>query len=888
MIPTIPDTEFRNDPLSKKIYATDASLFEIDPFGVMIPKSTEALLASVRAVCKQGIAVIPRGAATGVTGGCIGNGVIFDTSKYLNRILSIDPKKRTVTCEPGVVLRDLNKALLPYGLQIGPDTSTENRATIGGMVGNNAAGMYSIRYGNMSEHILEAKVVTADGSLITCNNQTIPPTLQEAIDYIKTHYKQAIEDHFPTIKRRASGYNIQELLKPSPNLAKLIAGSEGTLGVISEVTLKAVPLLTIKGVVVVSFETIKEALEAVPGLLTHSPVALELIDGTILQSAQHSSMMKNKLHWLEGNPSAILALAFDEAIPDIRCGSSVSVITDPEEQKNIWDTRKAGLELLLSKRSYTRASAFIEDVAIPPEHAAAFVADLQSMLETVGIYGHVGDGCIHIRPFVNLSSQNELLHMKDVMLKTSEMIKKYKGVMSGEHGDGLIRSWMNRDVFGEKIYEAFALVKQAFDPNNLMNPGKVLSEDTYEDLMHHLRKQPQSEYATFLDFSKEGGFSLSVDMCNGNGLCRKDSGLMCPSYQATKDEFDSTRARAEALRSLANGQLPLEDVMDVLDLCIECKGCKTSCPSQVDMAKMKAELLFQHQEKHGYSLRSRLFANIPNLFAWGSYFPRLFNLLAKLPKPKWLGISPQRSLPTLSHERFSKQVKQADRTNQKSVVLFTDTFTEFNCPEVGLSAIKVLEHMGFHVILPSWKCCGRTWISKGFLKQAKVKAEALVDHLTPFANEGIPIIGLEPSCLFTLKDEFLSLLGYNHKKALQVAEVAITFDQFIEKHKEKLKLQTLSKSVHHTHCHQKAIDGSPALIANSQEIPSGCCGMAGSFGYEKEHYSISMKIGEKVLFPVIRGLDNDTEIIANGYSCRSQIPKKSLHLAEFLANHIDA
>jgi Fe-S oxidoreductase len=508
-----------------------------------------------------------------------------------------------------------------------------------------------------------------------------------------------------------------------------------------------------------------------------------------------------------------------------------------------------------------------------------------------GIYGHAGSGAMHLRPYLDLRSEDDVKLMQKMMLDVTDMLLKYGGALSGEHGDGLLRSWLNRKLFGERIYEAFVLLKQAFDPDNIMNPGKVIGDHPVNE---DLRLNPKSEIyevETFLDFSKEGGFSLSADMCNGNGSCRKTTGTMCPSFQATRDEYDSTRARAQTLRSIIHRKLPLEDLSgkamyDILDLCIECKGCKKECPSQVDMAKMKSEVLYQYQEKHGYSLRNRMIASLSTLSSINSLFPSLYNWMIQF---KWIkrimGFAEQRNLPKLAKNRFSHQ----SHIGENPVILFSDTYTEFYHPEIGESAKRVLEKLGYSVIILSWECCGRPLISKGFLKQAKSQAEKVVELLHPYSDH--PIIVLEPSCLSAIQDDYEGILGYGHEKLQKVMKGCVSFDSFID---GKIDKQDSNQKVQlHGHCHQKALTGTAsahrvlkALGCTVEEIPSGCCGMAGSFGYEKEHYDISMKIGELQLFPTIRSGKEIKWIVANGVSCRTQIQdgtgRQALHLAEIV------
>ena len=604
-------------------------------------------------------------------------------------------------------------------------------------------------------------------------------------------------------------------------------------------------------------------------------------------------------------------------------GEAQLALFDADQMAHVWDLRKAGLGILLSKRTYSRAIAFLEDISIPPLQLASFMERFCSYLAThgkqAGIYGHVGSGCMHVRPYLNLSDPNELVLMRQMMLDISSLLLEYGGALSGEHGDGWIRSWLNPKMFGEPLMQDFRKIKTAFDPFNLMNPGKIIPlTDQWEELRTRANETLQSP-PTFLDFKPEGGFELAADLCNGNGLCRKKEGVMCPSFQVTNEEFHSTRARAQALRAIIHKRLPLEaftsqGLYDVMDLCISCKGCKTECPSQVDMAKFKSEFLYHYQEKHGYSLRNRLFGSIGVLNSWMSYLPDLFNYMNQTSGIKrgleWLGISAQRSLPRLATQRFSTWFAHYEQSPspslQQEVILLNDTFTEFNHPEIGQAAVRLLNALGYQVILPTWSCCGRPALSKGMLPLARKQACDLIHRLWPYAHSRIPIIGLEPSCLLTLKDDYLALVqlqGEYEQQLKQILAQCLTFDEFLAQQIDQgtfqFKFRPISRKVKvHGHCYQKALVGmKPTLKVlkfipgfSVEEIPSGCCGMAGSFGYEKEHEAISMQMGELQLFPAIRQSDPEDWIIANGMSCRHQIQdgtqRRALHLAEALALHL--
>jgi FAD/FMN-containing dehydrogenase/Fe-S oxidoreductase len=921
--------EVRFDQLTKKIYSVDASIFEIEPIGVVLPKNREEIIACVRIAKDFQVPVIARGAATGIAGGCIGKGLIIDTSKYCNRILTIDYEQKSATVEPGVVQDQLNGVLKPGGYRLGPDTSTGNRATLGGMTANNSAGSRSLRYGKMVDSVEAVEMVLADGEVIEFGPaelaeknslDTREGEIYRKIEEIKHTYASEIIERFPNIPRRVSGYNLDELLKPGPvNLAKLITGSEGTLGVITKITVKISEQPLLEGQCLIFFNDLIEAMNHIPVILTWKLISLEMVDEQIIDMGRSSPSLRGKLGWLIHNPEVLFIAefeanseqelafklnAFEVFLKSKEIGYATLCLNDPQLMQEVRELRKSGLGLLLSKRAYTRAIAFIEDISIPPEKLASFFSKfliyLQLQGKTAGIYGHVGSGCMHIRPFMNLKEPDEIILLKQMMNFVSTLVLEHGGAMSGEHGDGLLRSYLNEKMFGEKIYQAFLEVKGVFDPENRMNPGKIVNGEFNS---RNFRLKPETkttEIKTFQNFAKEGGFELSVDLCNGNGLCRKKEKIMCPSFQATQDEYHTTRARAQSLRALIHGELKettltSPEIHDVLDLCLSCKGCKTECPSQVDMAKIKAEFLYHYQEKRGYSLRDKLFAHIGSLSKMSALFPSLSNALLKSRPVKQLleRIGIGRELPPLAESRFSQWFNHYKQPpSDKQVVLFNDTFTEFYHPHIGRAAIKILNALGYFVIVPKWQCCGRPMISKGFLREAKKQAEKIIKTLQPLSH--LPIVGLEPSCILTLIDDFPNLAETH-----LVERACLTLDEFLQRHIKygELPLPWNEEAVNvkvHGHCHQKALVGmQPTLEVlkaipglSAAEIPSGCCGMAGSFGYEIEHISLSKQIGELHLLKEVRKAAPKTLILANGFSCRSQIALETitngLHLAEII------
>lgn len=933
------------DSMHRKVYSVDASIYEIEPIGVFLPKTKDDVVTAVTIAAKYGIPVIARGAATGIAGGCLGQALILDLSCYLKNIEAVNFHDKFAICQPGVVQDNLNKILAIRNFRLGPDTSTGDRATLGGMMANNSAGARSLYYGKMVDHVTGVELVLSSGEVLYFEEVNeaelqkklkLPTTeghIYREVCRIREAYKEEILKKFPNIPRRVSGYNLDELLKPGPlNLSKIITGSEGTLGIATQIKVNILERPTHQGLGLVFFNSMQAGMQAIAQIMEYKPLSLEMIDDQILNRGKEAPSMRGKLDWLKGAPKCLLVAEFQASsqtelleilkqftnkMKSLGIGYAQEYLTEQTQIQHVWDLRKSGLGLLLSKRDYSRAIAFIEDLSIDPKELPNFMEKFQSYLKKIGkeagIYGHVGSGCIHVRPYIDLRNPNELVLMKKIMEDISDMVLEHHGALSGEHGDGIVRTWLNEKMFGKKIYQAFKELKAAFDPKNLMNPGKIVGQTEFLDHLRLSPSTPISKLETFLDFSPEGGFELAADLCNGNGLCRKSEGVMCPSFQATDHEYDSTRARAQALRSMIHSASPMEkfgekEIHEVLDLCLQCKGCKTECPSQVDMAKMKTEFLYQYQKKHGIPLRTRLFGHLSSLFSLSSRFPRLSNFFLTNPLSRILldrfGISSKRPLPKLAEKRFSEffDREPSKEFQTRKVVLFNDTYTEFISPEIGLSAIKVLEKLGYEVIIPSWRCCGRPLLSKGMLPEARKQAEALVQHLLPYASKNLPIVGLEPSCIFTLLDDYPSLLPNQNLTVL--LNQCVSFDEFINRHIENGNFpisidQTHKNLKYHVHCYQKSLKGSKFIEnlfkaipdCEATEIKTGCCGMAGSFGYEKEHYEISMDIGQLVLFPTIKNTLPNTKIIANGFSCRSQIEhgtqRKAEHLAEFLADILE-
>ncbi len=935
--------EVRFDAFSKMLYSTDGSMYQIEPIGVVIPRDADDVVGAVTMAREHGVPVLPRGGGTGLAGQTVGDALIIDASPHMNEVLELNTEEHWVWVQPGVVQDQLNAYLRPHGFLFGPDTSTSNRATIGGMTGNNSAGARSVLYGKTIDHVLELQVVLSDGSTAhlkpldkaeleqKCRGHDLEAQIYRDLDRIARDNRDAILERYPKILRRVSGYNLDEFVSDAPfNLAKMVVGSEGTLAAVTAAKVRIMPRPAATSVLVIHFDDMIASVEATGMILEFNPSAVEMADHQIIDAARAAKEFEGRLPFLQGNPDAILVAEFygdsaaevkdkvtqlEASLRREKVGYAYSPALTAAEQGNVWKMRKAGLGLLMGTRAARKPVAFIEDTAVAPEKLPDFLRRFRQVIDqhdtTAGYYGHASVGCLHIRPGIDISQPSDVDKMFAMIQEISDLVIEYGGSMSGEHGDGLARSWLNKKHFGPTLYQAFKEVKRAFDPDNRMNPGKVVDGPSPKENLRHQPRYAPAQLRTNLDFSRDGGFKTAIDMCNGNGACRKvGEGTMCPSYMATLDEQHSTRGRANALRAIISGRLPQEQFVskrlhEILDLCLECKACKTECPSNVDMAKLKYEFLSHYYAEHGAPWRARLFANMATLNHFGQRLAPLSNWLAQSALSTWLmgklGVAPQRTLPAFATQSFSQWFETCPRPAQTprhgKVVLFHDTFMEYNCPEVGQAATQLLEAAGFAVTLVARKCCARPAISKGLLDQGRMHARFNIELLLPYAQQGIPIIGLEPSCILTLREDYLDLVPGT--EAAIVAEYALTLDEFLYQLQQRQELALSFSSepkrlLLHGHCHQKALVGTEPTLAllrlpdnyDVDEIPSGCCGMAGSFGYEAEHYDLSMTIGRQRLFPAVEGADISTEIVANGISCRQQIQhatgRQPRHLAEVL------
>ena len=932
--------EVRFDRASRMMYSTDASIYEIEPIGVVIPRTHEDVFATMETARKFGVPVLPRGAGTSLAGQTVGDAVVIDMSKYLNRVVEVNTEERWALVEPGVVQEQLNLHLRPMGFLFGPDTSTANRATIGGMMGNNSAGSHSILYGKTIDHVLEMDVVLASGEGRTLGETkfeeaSVRGGIEGRIADIVRANRDEIERRFPKIMRRVSGYNLDEFVRNGKfNLVKLVVGSEGTLAAVRRAKVKIEPRPPATALCVVHFADIVDSIRATEIILQFEPAAVELIDRMIVELGRNSLEISRLMGFVEGNPDALLVVEFygandqelrskldamEAALKRDKAGYAYVRAFDPAAQTSIWKVRKAGLGLLLGMKGERKPIAFVEDCAVEPAKLPEFFIRFRDVIHkydtSAGYYGHASVGCLHIRPLINTKNAREIQVMKDMTDEITDLVLEFGGSMSGEHGDGLARSHLNEKLFGPRIYKAFQDVKRAFDPENRMNPGKIVNAPPMTENLRYGTEYRTIAVNTHYDFSREGGFATAVELCNGAGVCRKkNEGTMCPSYMVTLEDKHSTRGRANLMREILSGTLPAEeftgkDLHDALDLCLECKGCKAECPSNVDMAKLKYEFLAHYNEAHGTPLRSRMFANIHTASRVASIWPEmanwtLTNSVVRRMLDRFVGIDARRKLPQFAQQTFeawfarrlpSSTPNGKPRASDRKVVLFHDTFINYNYPDIGKAATQLLEAAGYDVrIVEQRKCCGRPMISKGLAEDARENAAFNVQQLHPFVQQGYCVIGCEPSCILTFRDEYPDLV--KGQAAVDLGKASFLLEEFIVKEKQagRWKLQfkpQQTKALIHGHCHEKALIGSRylkealALAYPVEEIDSGCCGMAGSFGYEKEHYDISIAIGRRRLFPAVEN-NPDSLVVAPGVSCRQQVEhatgRRPLHPAEAL------
>ncbi|MDF0583831.1 FAD-binding and (Fe-S)-binding domain-containing protein [Bradyrhizobium yuanmingense] len=953
------------DGFSRGRYATDASFYQIMPSGVVVPKTMDEALRALAIARDEGLKVTPRGGGTSQCGQTVNDGLVVDLSKHLNRILSLDVEGRTCVVEPGIVLDDLNRQLKKHGLWFPVDVSTASRATIGGMAGNNSCGGRSLRYGTMRDNTLSMEASLADGTLSRFGEVARDLSDLEAGDSTRALFRDMLDlgtreadeiaARFPKVQRRVGGYNLDALVpRNAPNnMAHLLVGSEGTLAFTTKVELKLWPVIRNKALGVCHFGSFYEAMDAAQHLVKLKPIAVELVDRTMIALGRDIAMFRSIISAaIKGDPDAVLVVEFaeedqsdnlvrlkqlTELMADLGFGwnneprkwGGVVEIAEPALQSGIADFRAAGLNVMMSMKQEGKPVSFVEDCAVPLPHLADYTARLNDVFARHGtsgtMYAHASEGCLHVRPVLNLKLEKDVKAMRAIAEEAFALVREYKGSHSGEHGDGLVRSEFHESMFGERLVADFREVKQRFDPAGVLNPGKIVDAPRMDDrsLFRFKPDYRVGELKTKLDWSAYpgagGGFQGAVEMCNNNGACRKlEGGVMCPSYRATRNEKDVTRGRANTLRLAISGQLgpdalSSDEMMETLRLCVSCKACRHECPTGVDMAKMKIEVLAARAASRGLTLRDRLVGYLPRYAGLASRLAPLANLRNGSPLlrrlfERFAGISARRALPAFRSDVFVPPAESVGPTDGREVVLFTDTFNRIYERENLDAALRVLTAGGYRVHLPKPVsgsrplCCGRTFLSAGLVDEAKVELDRLVSAFAPYATRGVPIVGLEPSCLLTLRDELASLRKDDVAKA--IGAHALTFEEFLVREAEAGRLQlplgiVADKAVVHGHCHQKSFGAFKPVEQVLRLVPglkveaieSSCCGMAGAFGYGADTYDASIEMAELSLLPAVRKVDGNTLVVADGTSCRHQIQdgaqREALHVARVLAMSLD-
>jgi len=939
--------DVRFDKVLRTMYATDASVYQIIPTGVVLPHSAQDVVNTINICRHHGASITARGGGTSQAGQAIGPGVQLDFSKYMNRLLDLDVETRTVRVEPGIVLDELNAQLKPHGLHLPLDLSTASRATIGGMLANNSAGTRSIIYGKTIDYVQELQVVLADGSTVqmhpldaaALDAKLAQPDLEgicyRTVQQLATENTEEIERRYPKILRRVGGYNLDEFVDPAPfNLARIMVGSEGTLGLTVAATLRLVPLPTARILCAVQFDDLLEAMEATPIILEHLPSTVELIDRFILDTTKGRIEFEPLRDFIVGDPGAVLLVEFfgeeaeqlsqklDRLEQDLRgrnLGHHFHRAVPAAEQARIWELRKAALGLSMSQTGDAKSISFVEDTAVAPQHLRAYIERFQAVLAQydtpAGFYAHASVGLLHIRPVINMKTSEGVDRFAAIAAAIADLVLEFGGALSGEHGDGLARAPFQEKMFGPTLYQAFCQIKDTFDPDGLLNPGKIVRAPSLTANLRFGADYKTPSFETKFDFSDFGGLLQATEQCSGVGACRKNlSGTMCPSYMATKDESASTRGRANALRLALTGQLGSNDLAHkelypVLDLCLECKACKRECPTGVDMARLKSEFLHQYHRKHGAALRTHLLANAEKVARWGSHLAPLSNWLAGNSTTRWLndkvlGLDRRRPHPSFAKTTFIDWCNKQEQndTTTPDVVLFADTFNNFHEPHHLIAAARLARRFGAHPAVAPRVCCGRPLISKGFLDQAAQQAHSTTTALLPLVDKGQPIVFCEPSCYSAVRDDHPRLVDADLKEAAEkVAQACLLFDEWaataLDQNPNPPSFKSAPKKILvHGHCHQKALSGLNATSRLLSHIPSaevlipdnGCCGMAGSFGYEREHYTISQTIAAQRLLPAIAQLDPDHTVVASGFSCRHQIAHFSSFTPESPMTLLDA
>mgnify|MGYP000277154106 CR=1 FL=1 len=928
------DGDVRFDDYSRQLYATDASIYEVTPIGVVFPATTADVAAVVEYCAERELPILPRGGGTSLAGQAVNEAVVLDFTRHMDAILAVDPDARTARTQAGAILADLNAALDPHDLKFAPDPSTANRSAMGGAVGNNTTGAHSLKYGKTDAYVEKLEVVLADGTVTTLGEVNLDElragadpdgTLEERLyaeaARIVDEEADEVRERFPDIKRNVSGYNLDTLVEEADagavNLARLLVGSEGTLGVVTEVTVSLEPRPETTALGLLTYDSLHDAMADVAPILEHDPAAVEVLDGVLVDLARDLAEFEDVIGLLPDRTDTFLLVEFYadtdterrervEALLDDRVGDRAFdglEAYEESEQADFWKMRKASTPILLSRTTDAKHIAFVEDVAVPPTYLPEFIADFQQVFEdhdTVGsFYAHAGPGCIHVRPLVDTKTEEGVEQLESIADAATDLAVQYDGAVSGEHGDGRARTQWNRKLYGDRLWNVFRDLKTAVDPDWLLNPGTVCGD---ADMTEHLRFDPDYEFdAGFdpaLNWDIDNGMQGMVELCHGCGDCRgtqeTTGGVMCPTYRASEEEITATRGRANLLRQAMSGDLDqdaadVEFMHEVLDLCIGCKGCSKDCPSEVDLAKLKAEVTHEHHQRHGASLRDKLFANVDALNALGSKLAPLSNWAAKVPgartvMEKTVGIARERSLPTFHREslvdwfdaRGGPQVAEADA--DRRVLLFPDAYTTYNAPDAGKAAVRVLEAANVHVVIPEDVTgSGRPPFSKGFLDQAREQAETNVDALAPKVRDGWDVVVVEPSDAVMLQSDYRDLLTGEDVET--VADNAYGVMEYLDAHRLDERLETAAPDTsltYHGHCHQKATRKDHHAVGVLRRagyavdpLDSGCCGMAGSFGYEAEHHSMSKAIGS-ILFDQVDRSPGD-RVVAPGASCRTQL-----------------
>ena len=930
------------DAFSRGRYSTDASIYQIEPLGVVIPKSRKDTATAIAIAREEGVPVLPRGGGTSQCGQTVAHALVIDCSKYLDRVISVDVERRRARVEPGVVLDRLNRLLRKDRLFFPVDPSTASRATIGGMTANNSCGSRSLRYGNMVHNVCGIDALLADGIAawfgeIPGNfaDNAMPDRYRDLVRRMRALHRrdaEEIERRFPKVLRRVGGYNIDSISDSGHNMARLLVGSEGTLAFFNEIELELQPIPAHRVLGICHFPSFYGAMAATRRIVELGPSAVELVDRTMIDLSRDIPIFRPVIdRFVQGEPAALLVTEFAgddppenrrrltalvELMGDLGYPGAVVEATDPAFQQAVWEIRAQGLNIMMSMKGDGKPVSFLEDCAVRLEDLADYTDRLTRIFEKHGTYGtwyaHASVGCLHVRPVLNVKQELEVKKMRAIAEEAFAMVREYKGSHSGEHGDGLVRSEFHEAMFGSRMVRAFEEVKDAFDPEGLFNPGKIVRAPKMDDrsLFRFKPDYRQLPVETALDWSEWGGFAAAAEMCNNNGACRaRNAGVMCPSFRATGDEQHLTRGRANTLRLALSGQLGpdafvSDDMRETMALCISCKGCKRECPTGVDMARMKIEFLHHYRKRHRLTPRDRLIAYLPRYAPYAARIAPLMNARNRVPSlarvgERRLGLSARRKLPEWSARPYRGSTSGSGR----EVVLLVDTFNRYFEPENARAAEHVLRRAGYRIVSPDPAndrplCCGRTFLTAGLVEEARREATRVLDALAPHVAASTPIVGLEPSCLLTLRDEFPALLPSAATNAL--AARAQLLEEFIESERAagrfELALTPMEgrTALHHGHCHQKAFATAGAAVKALQLIPgltvetfeATCCGMAGSFGYEAEHYEMSLKIGELDVLPKMRTATAETLIVANGTSCRHQIAdaaaRKACHLVRIL------